>query len=143
MIILTAIAGSLTIAAALLLNNTLPAELARFIEAQDSADVTARQGIPALLFLLNIAALLAGLTGLWWCQRWARLLFSAAAVLVPPLSILAGMVMADALVSNAFETGADAAFSMFVGAIIAMTWFGMPDEFKRTKVSQPAIAVVS
>jgi hypothetical protein len=131
------------IAATFLLKNTLPAEVAQFVKAQEATDVTGRQAAALLPSLLVFAAMFAGLIGLWWCKRWARLLFSVAAVLSAPLSTILGLVSPEMLVSNAVETGADIASSMLMGGIIAMTWFGMPEEFNQpydSPASRTAVA---
>jgi hypothetical protein len=130
-IILTVLALSVEIAASLLLKNTLPAELAQFVQARETADLTSRQAVSFLSLFLVLAALLAGLIGLWWCKRWARLLFSIAAILIPPTAAIAGFLSGETLVSNAVEIGADSALNIFIGAIFALVWFAMPEEFRR------------
>jgi hypothetical protein len=134
-IILTFIAVSISIAAGFFLNNTLPAELAQSVKAHEDADITDRQAAVILPFLLILIVMLVGLIGLWWCKRWARLLFTIAAILTPPMTAIAGFVAANTLVSNAVEAGVDSALSMFIGAIVAMTWLVMPEEFKRPAAS--------
>jgi hypothetical protein len=126
-IILTFIAGGISVAAGFLLNNTLPGELAQFVKAQEATEVTNRQAATSIPYLLIIAALVTGLIGLWWCKRWARLLFSIAAILVPPMTAILGFVSSETLVSNAVEAGAASALSMFIGVVIALAWFGMPE----------------
>jgi hypothetical protein len=85
LIVLTILAQAITIAASFLLKNTLPAELAQFVRARDFVDLSGREAVALLPSLLVTGGLLVGLIGLWWRKRWARLLFTIAAVLIPPL----------------------------------------------------------
>jgi hypothetical protein len=74
-------------------------------------------------------ALVVGMIGLLWYHRWARILFSAAAVLVPLMAAAAGLEALETLVSNAVWYSADAASNLLLGVLLAMIWLWLPEEF--------------
>jgi len=127
------VALAVTATAGFLLNHTLPAELRQFTEAQQSADFEIYEAIGLLSLLAVLSALIVGMIGLVWCQRWARILFSAVVIVGPVVTAVAGFTYPDTLVSNAVELGANEAFTLLIGALFAMTWLWMPEEFKSAK----------
>jgi hypothetical protein len=132
-IILTIVVALVTAIAGLALDDTLPAELAQFVRARKSADLTDLEAVAVLANFLIVAALLVGLIGLWWVKRWARLLFTISAILSPPLWMFAGFVSGLSLVSTPIELGMDTALNMGIGAILTLIWIGMSEEFKLTE----------
>ncbi len=106
LIVLAFVALVLEIAANTLFKNTLPAELAQFVKAQDSAPLTGSALAVGLFALIVLVFNYVGLIGLWWGKRWGRIAFSIGALLVPVLVTILGFVDSSSLVSNAVESGA-------------------------------------
>jgi hypothetical protein len=129
-IILTVVALVTVITASGLFEETLPPELAQFVKAKNSRVLTNLEAVAMFVNSLIIVALLVGAIGLWWVKRWARVLFTIAAILFPPMWTFVGFASGATLVSNPVEMGVDTALNIFIGATIALVWVGIPEAFE-------------
>jgi hypothetical protein len=127
---------------ALRFDSTLPVELRHFKEAQvaavDAGHIDDRVWLSILAAAAVSIAFVVGGTGLWWCRRWARILFSASAVLIPPMTAADGVVLPESLITNAVAYSANVAGCMVLGVLLAMIWLWMPEEFRRPKMQVAA-----
>ena len=74
----------------------------------------------------------AGLIGLWWCQAWARFLFTAASLLYPALivaTMLLGGLHEGPDSAGTAATVATVAGYIPIAAILVQIWFRMSTEF--------------
>jgi hypothetical protein len=114
----------------------LPAELQRYKEAPASAGFSVIDAVG----VTDMIALIVGIIGLLWHRRWARVLVSVAVVLNPPTTTamiwFAGHTSAF-IGSGAVEEGADEAFNLLLGVLLAMIWLWMPEEFTKS-IRKPA-----
>jgi hypothetical protein len=113
---------------------------ARFGEAVQASGLSGPVIISTMALFLAFIASVIGFIGLWWCKRWARLVFTIGNIF--GLSSGVAMSIFTALVPLAVSPTGQAGDSrgilatvsdtnsMLLGAILALTWFGMPREFE-------------
>jgi hypothetical protein len=130
MVLLVATVGA-TVAAGPYFHDTLPAPLAAFINASDDTNLTTPQVITFLIGLVSIVAGVVGMTGLWWCRRWARWVFTIPVLTWPVLGGVLAFVDPTLLISNFIQIGFNTAADMVNGAILALIWLGMSADFNR------------
>jgi hypothetical protein len=129
LILLVAVTTGLDLYASINLEQTLPPQLLAFVHERNDTTISTTAAVTDLATLLMLAMMLAGLVGMWWCRRWARWAFTVGALSFPVLTVVLGMADPASLISNAIESGANAASYMSIGATLALVWVGMEHDF--------------
>jgi hypothetical protein len=139
LILLVAVTTGLTVYASYRFDQTLPEPLVAFIHARDNAtaEVSSSEAFAGIAAMLLMIMTVTGLVGMWWCRRWARWIFTVAALAQPLLTAFLGWSSPATLISNAIESGANTASDMAIGATLALAWLVMEADFAGTPGHQP------
>ncbi len=129
LILLVVVTTGMTMYTGLRFDQTLPPTLLTFVRTPANTDLSTLDTIIAVALGVDLIGMLVGLVGMWWCRRWARWIFTVAALASPVLSVVLGLNDPRSLVSNAIESGANSASNMAIGATLALIWFSMERDF--------------
>lgn len=116
-----------SLAAAYLGNSSLLKEIYRGLNIPTDRNASvATFTLLGLTIVVGSIPYIASLIGLWWCKRLARILYTILILGTTALEAMSGM---DA--QSALEAGTYTASSMLSGAILALIWLAMEDDFQR------------